>query len=401
MKTILIAGIYVVAPLVIILLYQRFRIISKIGTVILAYAVGILMALSGLMDVPQDQTKLLGTVQEWFMNLAVPIAIPLMLFSSHFTLWFKTLGKTITTLLAGIISVLLTITAAYFVFRGAGLPDLWKTSGMLVGMYTGGTLNFAALSRILDVDNDTYILVQTFDTVLGFILLLFIIGGGYKLFRKILPASPTTQRQAAPLDKASSDTVSTEVTSESFENYSGMLRKGTRGRLFGALLLSIACLGIGAGISLAVGMGLNELIIILTITTLAIAASFIPSIRSIPKTFELGMFFILVFSVVVASLFDIHSLFNRESLNTLAMVGFVLVGSVLLHLFFARIFKIEGDLFTVSHIALLFSPPFVPPVAAAMKNKGVLVSGIIIGLMGYACGTYLGTIMAQLFHWIN
>ena len=104
---------------------------------------------------------------------------------------------------------------------------------------------------------------------------------------------------------------------------------------------------------------------------------------------------------MIASLFDIHSLFSRESLNLLAMVGFVLVISIFLHILLARIFRIEGDLFTVSHIALLFSPPFVPPVAAAMNNRHVLVNGIIIGLIGYACGTYLGTFMAEIFKWIG
>ena len=83
------------------------------------------------------------------------------------------------------------------------------------------------------------------------------------------------------------------------------------------------------------------------------------------------------------------------------MVGFILVFSIFLHLMLAKLFRVEGDLFTVSHIALLFSPPFVPPVAAAMNNRRVLVNGIIIGLIGYACGTYLGTLMAQVFKWIG
>jgi len=195
--------------------------------------------------------------------------------------------------------------------------------------------------------------------------------------------------------------VEENVSKESFEDYSGMFNKKTWPNLLLALLLSISCLGIGAGLSMASGAGLNELIIILTITTLAIAASFWKKIRTIPKTFELGMYFILVFSVVIASLFDIHSLFSRESLNLLAMVGFILVFSIFLHLMLAKLFRVEGDLFTVSHIALLFSPPFVPPVAAAMNNRRVLVNGIIIGLIGYACGTYLGTLMAQVFKWIG
>ncbi len=400
MRTYLIAFIYIAAPLLIIYLFQNFRFFSKIGTVLMAYGLGIIMSLSGLMKVPAADVPLMLTLQEWVMNLAVPIAIPLMLFSSHFALWFKTLKKTFTTLIAGLVSISATLIIAFFLFRNVGAPDnpspeLVKTLAMLVGMYTGGTLNFASLQKALDVPRDTYILVQTFDTALSFFLLLFVMTVGYKLFRWILPYGKDKRTASGTQDNALKS-----YEKETFEDYSGMFQKKTRRKLGMALLLSIACLAIGAGLSMLLGAGLNELIIILTITTLAIAASFWKKVREIPKTFELGMYFILVFSIVIASMFDIHTLFSRESLNLLGMISFILVFSIALHLVFARIFKIEADLFTVSHIALLFSPPFVPPVAAAMNNRNVLVNGIIIGLIGYAVGTYLGVFMAwvlQLF----
>ena len=396
MRAYLIALIFIAAPLLIIYLYQHSRFFSKIGTVMLSYGVGLIMSFSGLMRAPAEETEVLRSLQTWVMNLTVPIAIPLMLFSSHFTLWFRTLKKTFATLIAGIISILVTITIAYFIFREARIPELWKTSGMLVGMYTGGVLNFASLKQILNVDYDTYILVQTFDTALSFFLIVFFLSGGYKIIRKILPS-----RKTEVIEKVLPDDVSPELNKDSFEDYSGMLGKKVRGKLLLSFLLAIACLGIGAGISMIAGAGLNELIIILTITTLAIAASFWKKIREIPKTFEFGMYFILIFSIVIASMFDIHTLFSRESLNLLAMIAFVLVFSIVLHLILARIFRVEGDLFTVSHIALLFSPPFVPPVAAAMNNRKVLINGIIIGLIGYACGTYLGTFLAGILKWIG
>ncbi len=354
----------------------------------MAYGIGIIMSLSGIMrGGSAEEVQQLGNMQNWFMNLTVPIAIPLMLFASHFTLWFKTMKKTFTTLIAGIIAIFSTIVIAYLLFRNTDIPEVGNVCSMLVGMYTGGSMNFAALKQILGVSNNTYILVQTFDTALSFFLLMFVISGGYKIFRKILPYGKSRQVAAGLPEELSST-----IVRENFEDYSGMFKKKVAGKLLVALLLSIACLGIGAGISMLAGAGLNELIIILTITTLALAASFWKKIREIPKTFELGMYFILVFSIVIASLFDIRTLFMRESLNVLALVSFILVVSVLLHLLMARIFRVEGDLFTVSHIALLFSPPFVPPVASAMNNRRVLVNGIIIGLIGYACGTYLGTI---------
>ena len=184
------------------------------------------------------------------------------------------------TLAAGIVSILVSVTLAYLLFRSSNIPELWKSCGLLVGMYTGGTLNFVSLKTALRVQEDTYILVQTFEMAISFFFLLFILSGGYKLFRKILPHNSREQAN------------NNVKVQETFEDYSGIFKKGTFGRLLFALVLSIACLAIGAGLSMALGAGLNELIIILTITTLAIAASFVKKIREIPKTFEFGMYFI-------------------------------------------------------------------------------------------------------------
>ena len=37
-----------------------------------------------------------------------------------------------------------------------------------------------------------------------------------------------------------------------------------------------------------------------------------------------------------------------------------------------------------------------PMMAAAMKNKDVLIPGLTIGVIGYAAGNYLGFLMSQL-----
>lgn len=44
----------------------------------------------------------------------------------------------------------------------------------------------------------------------------------------------------------------------------------------------------------------------------------------------------------------------------------------------------------VSSVALINSPPFVPMVAGVLGNKNVVITGIAVGLLGYALGNYLG-----------
>lgn len=382
-----IIALYILVPIVIIECFKRWTWMQKIGTVVAAYAIGIIFALTGFVHFEPGTAAALSfsKLQSIIMSVTVPLAIPLMLFNCDFKLWTKALPKTIWSLVGGITAVLVAVVSGYFIFRTPEITEFNKIAAMMTGIYTGGTMNFNALGASLGVDKTLMAIVLAFEMVFTTPYIFFIIGGGYKVFRKILPYQDITRKGRKDED----------VESKDVENYRGMFDKKNVGGMFAGLGLSVLFLAIGAGLALLITGTLNELVVILTITTLSIIASFFKKVRELPKTFELGMFFILIFSVIVASLFDIHSV-NGGSLMIGLFVAWVMVIAAGLHLLFCRIAHVSGDLFCVSQIALLCSPPFVPPVVGAMKNKKVLISGIVIGLVGYAIGTYLGVLIAFL-----
>lgn len=379
---------YILFPVLIILLFSKVKWTQKIGTVMMAYAVGIIIALTGILPTGTEPgAEQLASWQKLLMNITVPLAIPLMLFNSDFKLWTKSLPKTMAVLLGGIFSVLVALVAGYFVFRNQDVPQFEKVAAMMTGIYTGGTMNFNSLGLALDVDPSLIVLTLTFEEIVTFPFILFIVAGGYKLFRKLLPYPDAASAEEVPAEMHLED--------DSFENYKGMFKRGTFGKMMLGLLLSVLFLAIGAGLSLLLTHKLNELVVILTITTLSIIASFSQKVRDLPKTFELGMFFILIFSVAVASQFNIYAI-NRSTLTIMWYILFVMLISIVLHIIICRIFKVNGDLFTVGHISLLCSPPFVPPIVEALGNRKVLLSGIVIGLVGYAIGNYLGVAIAAI-----
>lgn len=392
MQLILITTIYLIFPIIIVSIFHKWKFFQKIGTVIMSYFVGLLMSLTGMVafEIGSAEFVTLSTIQKWIMNLTVPLAIPLMLFGSDFKLWSKSLPQTMITLAGGIISIVIAIVLAFFVFQDKGITDLANVSSMMVGIYTGGSMNFFALASILHVNSNIVTLVYTFEMLVTFPLILFIVAGGYKLFRRLLPFSNKIQIKSEEKD------VTTIDCGE--ENYANMLNKNIFPKTMFAFLLSIVFLLIGVCLSIYLTGKLSELIIIMTVTTLAIVASCSKKIRNLPKTFELGMLLILIFSIVVASQFDITAL-NTSAFTLLCFILFIMLTAVVLHILFCRFVKIDGDLFTVSNIALLCSPPFVPPVVGAMGNKKVLISGIVIGLVGYAVGTYLGVALSYLLAW--
>ena len=383
-KVYIILACYIIFPILIIEAFKRWTIVQKIGTVVLAYAVGIIASLCGVFDFATPEVAAsFSKLQSTIMNVAVPLAIPLMLFNCDFKLWTKSLPKTSWALVTGIAAVIIASISGYFIFRNH-VPEIAKVTGMMAGIYTGGTMNFNALGAALKVDRSVMAIVLAFQMVITTPYIFFLLGGGYKIFRKLLPYKDITHRGRMDED---------EVETNDVENYRGMFEKKNFWGMMKGLGLSICFLAVGAGLALLITGKLNELVVILTITTLSIIASFFKPVRELPKTFELGMFFILIFSVIVASMFNIHSV-NGGSLYIGGFVLWIIGISVLVHLLLCRIAKVSGDLFCVCQVGLLCSPPFVPPIAGAMKNKKVLISGIVVGLVGYAIGTYLGALLA-------
>ena len=383
-KVYIILACYVLFPILIIEGFKRWTVVQKIGTVVLAYAVGIIASLCGVFEFATPEAAAsFSKLQSTIMSVAVPLAIPLMLFNCDFKLWTKSLPKTAWALTTGIVAVIIASISGYFIFRN-NVPEIAKVTGMMAGIYTGGTMNFNALGAALNVDRSVMAIVLAFQMVITTPYIFFLLGGGYKIFRKILPYKDVTHKGRVDED---------QVETADVENYRGMFEKKNFIGMMKGLGLSVIFLAVGAGLALLITGTLNELVVILTITTLSIIASFFKKVRELPKTFELGMFFILIFSVIVASMFDINSV-NGGSLYIGGFVFWIIGISVGLHLLLCRIAKVSGDLFCVCQVGLLCSPPFVPPIAGAMKNKKVLISGIVVGLVGYAIGTYLGAFLA-------
>lgn len=404
----IVLAIYIAAPILIITLFRRKKWMQRCGTVIAAYVVGLIMALFQMTTFPKDSIEEL-VFHQWQTNilyLSIPLAIPLLLFKCDFRLWGKALPGTISALLSGIASVMIAILLSVFLLKDFQIPSFEKLAVLMTGMYTGGLVNFNALGASFGVNQSLMAVALTFEMLFLLIYMMFLLSGGYKVARRLLPftdeTTPVIQRHAKRM---------TEAPVHEVEDYNNMFSRENFLGMMAALGLSILFLAVAVGVSYLmwyIGVVppnpetpempvMNELIIILVITTLSIAASFSERVRNLPKTFELGMFFILVFSVVLSSLFSWKGI-----LESFMGVGLFVVSALVLtlciHLLLCRWLHISGDLFTVSSVALLCSPPFVPPVVAAMGNKKVLISGIVIGLIGYAVGTYLGVALAWLLN---
>ena len=133
----------------------------------------------------------------------------------------------------------------------------------------------------------------------------------------------------------------------------------------------------------------------MTITLLSVLAAQNRKVRSLPRTYETGNYFILVFSLAVSMQVSTNIL-SSASGDFLAFVTVATLGALFLHVLFSALLRVDTDTTLATSISLICSPPFVPVVASQIGNKAIVGPGIAVGLFGYAVGTYLGFAVAKL-----
>lgn len=420
----LILLIYLIAPILIMWAHKKFKVCRAVGSIILAYVIGIIISLSGIADIEVSNTNTslfisnnffdlfeVDKVQTILQTICVPFAIALMLFSSNFRMWLSSLKQTLIAFVTGILAVVVSVLIGYFIFVDAGINELPKAGALMIGFYTGGTPNVASLKIALNPTAETFMLVNTFEIMITFFFLLFLLMGGYKTIRylfsfkfaiaggklKIIRDLEYKVNLNKPIN---TETKKGTIEANDFESYAGITTpKNIKGLLLPFFIASGVFIA-GALLSLSVSSDYRVVMLVLVVTTLSILLSFWKKLQQTPKLFELGMYFILVFSIVVASDFKLDSI-NTNTIGLFKFIVFVVCSCVILHMILARLFKIDADLFTIASVGLIFSPPFVPTVASAMNNKACLLSGIVIGLLGYAVGNYFGIIMYALLSYLG
>ncbi len=380
LNIIILAVAFCIIPAGVLWLCRKIPVLGKIGPVLLLYVTGLIIGNIGLMP---DQ---LPMIQDIMSNATIPLAIPLMLFGCTFRK--EGTRSQILAMITGLISVILAVIIGYLIF-GSHIEEGAKVGGMLTGVYTGGTINLAALKTMLNVKDETYILINSYDILISFLYLSFLLTIGIRLFRKILPHDKTS------LSSKDIEEIEKEISKGEKNPYNGLFtRAGLRqtGILLGITILICA---ISGGVALALPEKIFMTVFILMLTTLGIGASFIKKIHDMKYSYDIGMYFIYIFCIAVASMADLSELNLTGGMKLLGYLMIAVFGSLLLQTIFAWIFKIDADMMVISSVTFINSPPFVPMMAAAMKNKNVLVPGLSIGIIGYAAGNYLGFLISE------
>lgn len=378
-------------PIPIVCLTRRNKILGAIGAIACCYIVGFICSTLGLTGTTYD--KGLTTTIAYVL---VALSIPLILFSIDLRSVKKLTKGTIIGYSLCIVSAIVVAVAMFFITLSF-FPSV-NLSAMVIGLYTGGTPNLNAIGAAMGASTEVISAANVSDTVVGGIYFLLLISVAPKAYRFLL----NKKKEKEPLPEPSAEVASVDETPEkrNTDDYSfGFSVKDKKKvlKLIGAFFLAVGCLGVGVLLEVLIEgtVGENLLYILLSVSVLGVAFSFIHPIRKIEGQYTLGMYLILMFSLALSMSID-WSVFVGAILPTLGFFACAQIGTIVIHALLCKLFRVDGDTAIVTSTAGVYGPPFIAPVAKAANRADLIAPGVICGALGLAVGTLLGFGVGQL-----
>ena len=316
-------------------------------------------------------------VYDFVGEYLVPVAIPLLLFKADLRRIFRESGKVIITFsIAACSTVLGTVIGFYVLDLGALGP---KVAGVYASGWIGGSVNFVAVSKAVEMTADEFIVALSASNVVSIMALLtLIVAPSIGIVRKFVPSRI--------MDGQISDDVA-EVTEEKAQ--ATQLTHTS-----GALALSFVICAIAHHLSVALLIEQHSILLV-TVLVLVIANLFPATMNKLKGDFDLGMLVMYIFFAAMGSATNATAFVDSGLI--LFFFGLIILVVHLMSVFLAaKLFKFDLAEAVVGSAAAFVGPA--PTAAIAMTHgwKTLVTPGILCGIFGYIIGTFIGVILTAI-----
>ena len=388
----LLAIFYLLVPALLVVLCQRVNLLEKIGVVVMAFASGIILAMTVDLS-SMFAADVIVSVQKNISEISIAIALPLLLFSINVKAALGMAGDTLKGMGLALLSVIVISIVGALIFSDQ-IEKVWQVAGMSVGAYTGGGPNMGAIKIAIEGDESIFLTMVTYDLIFSAMYLIFVMTIAQKIFGVFLRPY-VSQNAEAQTDYAGME----HMADESAHAYKKLVQAPLLPQTLLALFSALLVVGVSVGLAGLLPESISSVMTIILITSLGLVASFIPKIRNLANSFQLGMYLILVFCFTTGTMID-TDIINNIDMSLAGYITFILVGSLCLQAMLCKLFKVDTDTFLITSSAAIMSVPFIPVIAGALKNREILLPGFAAAIIGYAVGNYLGILVTNVSRWL-
>jgi len=322
---------------------------------------------------------------DFVFSYFVPVLIPLFLFKANLRhMLFETTRMTGAFLIASAGTVLGVVIAAGLLDLSALAtaadidPELREAgiAGLFTSTYIGGSVNYAALGEItgLRTDASFFSAATATDNLFSavFLSVLALLPGWNWLARRFT----SHEHGEEVVEKQASERISsTSLTL--------------------ALAAAISFVAIGDAITGVIGLPSLRYAII-TLLVLIAATAFPHWMERLHGAFELGVGLAFVFFAAIAAGANLQAMVEIAPILVVVVVILLSVHLAVL-LVVGRLFRLTiPELVTASNAAVLGATT-APALAAARGWHDLVTPGVLVGVLGYALGTFAGTAVFHLW----
>ncbi len=139
---------------------------------------------------------------------------------------------------------------------------------------------------------------------------------------------------------------------------------------------------------------LNLSILIITVLAVAVGNIFPKQLQALEKTaFSIGLWMMYVFLAVIGAATNMNDILHIGP-AVLAFYLVIMFFHLVLMIALAKLFKLDVYEVVVSSAANIMGPSVAAPMAASMGQKKLVTPGILVGILGYIIGTFIGVSIA-------
>ena len=372
----LMAALFVIAGAA--FLAEKTRLGSHLSGAVIAILAAI--AAANLQLIPHS-----APAYDFVFDYFVPVLIPLFLFRANLRhIFFETTRMTIAFLVASAGTIIGVIIAVGLLDLNSLAPaaDIDPAmreagiAGLFASTYIGGSVNYAALGEITGLRGDaSFFSAATATDNLFSALFLSVLA--------LLPGWKWLARRFAQHEHGEKRT--SKDTTERISAASLTL----------AVAAAISFVAIGDAITGAIEMPSLRYAII-TALVLIVATAFPHWMEKLHGGFELGVGLAFVFFTAIAAGADLIAMVNIAPL-LIVLVAILLSVHLLVLLGVGRMFRLTLPELIIASNAAVLGATTAPALAAARGWHDLVTPGVLVGVLGYALGTFAGTAIFHLW----
>ncbi|GAA8965611.1 DUF819 domain-containing protein [Helicobacter pylori] len=322
----------------------------------------------------------------------VPLAIPLLLFQLDLHALFKESGRLLIIFLISSVGTMLGALIGFFMLKDH-IPELGKITGMISASYTGGGVNFAAMTARLEPSKDITAATIVADNLMMacYFFILIGISGSYAV-RKIWgsPYQDELDKNGTSNQNMAADYWQTKPISLQ----SIALSLGASMAIVAvAFTVSKWLKGIlGEGSNMATNMLFSlvtDKYLLLTSLTLLVIALFRNGVRKLDGSQELGTYGIYLFFVVIGIPASIPLIIQNAPLLFVFTLTVAMV-NLLITLIFGKLLKFSIEEIVLACNANVGGPTTAAALAIGKGWRDLIGPILLIGTVGYIIGNYIG-----------